>query len=152
MLSVERTTIVKASQEACAAFFKEPLNFAKIDRKVRNMKVVERGANHSVVDISGLFAGFFPYAIRLRMDIQPDGGFIGHRLFGPLKSFDAIFTLKPVEGGTQVTHIEAYRFYNLIPGLAERLYRPYVAKVVEEELYRMRRYIEEGWELELPWD
>jgi hypothetical protein len=151
MLSVEKSTIVKASPKDCSAFFREPYNFAKIDRKVRRMKVVEQGPDYAVLDLWGVFGLVFPYWVRLRMDFQPDGGFIAHRVFGPLKAFDAIFTLKPVEEGTLVTHIEAYDFYNLIPGLAERLYKPAVSRIVEEELYRMRRFIEEGWDIEIPW-
>ena len=59
MLRVELSTVVKASHEACSVFFREPLNFAKIDRKVRRMKILERGANHSLVLLYGLFGGVF---------------------------------------------------------------------------------------------
>lgn len=152
MLRVELSTVVKAPHEVCAAFFREPLNFAKIDRKVRRMKILERGANHSLVLLYGVFGGLFPYWLTLRMETQPDGGFIAYRVKGPLKSFDAVFTLQPVLEGTRITHVEAYDFYGLIPGIADRLFYPMVKRIVEEELYRLRRYIEEGPDLDLPWD
>ena len=151
MLSVERSTVVKASPEACSAFLWEPLNLPRIDRKVTRMRVVSRGETRNTVDLFGLFGGFFPYWVRLEFTRQPDGGFIAYRKFGPLKAFDTIFKLRPCEEGTQVTHIEAYDFYNLIPGLAERLYKPVVERVVEEELYRLRRFLEEGSDIEIPW-
>lgn len=152
MLSVERSTIVRASQEECAAFLAEPLNFGKIDRKVKNMKVIERGPDYSVIEIYGIFGGFFPYWMRLRMDRQPDGGLNIYHLIGPLKAFNATFTLEPCPEGTKITHVEAYNFYEILPGLAARLFQPFVSRVVEEELYRLRRFIEEGWDLHLPWD
>lgn len=151
MLRVERSTVVKASPEACAAFLAEPTNFAKIDRKVRGMQIVERGANYAKVKISGLFAGLFPYWLHFRMDRQADGGLLIKSTSGPLRSFDAVFTLTPVPEGTRVTHIEAYSFYSLLPHLADRLFDSFVSRVVEEELYRLRRFVEEGWDTPIPW-
>jgi carbon monoxide dehydrogenase subunit G len=152
MLRVERSTIVKAPPEACAAFLAEPTNFAKIDRKVRDMKIVERGEGFAVVSISGLFGGFFPYWLRFRMDRQADGGLLIKDLSGPLREFNAIFTLAPTREGTRVTHVEAYEFYGPLKGVADKLFSPFVARVVEEELYRFRRFVEEGWETQIPWD
>lgn len=152
MLRVERSTLMKVKPGAVAAFLAEPMNFAKIDRKVRDMHIVEKGTDYALVQIKGLFGGFFPYWMQFRMERQPDGGLVIYQVKGVAKSFDASFTLREVPEGTVVTHVEAYSFYNLIPNLAEKLFEPYVARVVEEELYRFRRFVEEGWDTKIPWD
>jgi hypothetical protein len=151
MLRVERSTTIKAKPDAVAAFLAEPTNFAKIDRKVRGMKVIEQGQDYALVNIKGLFAGFFPYWMQFRMERQPDGGLIIYQVKGIAKSFDASFTLQETPEGTTVTHVESYSFYTLTPKLLDGLFTPYVARVVEEELYRFRRYVEEGWHIEIPW-
>ena len=152
MLRIERSTTMKAKPDAVAAFLAEPTNFAKIDRKVRGMKILEQGPDFALVEIKGLFGGFFPYWMKFRMEKQADGGLVIYQVKGIAKSFDASFTLKETPEGTTVTHIEAYSFYSMAPGLVERFFTPYVARVVEEELYRFRRFVEEGWNTEIPWD
>jgi hypothetical protein len=152
MLRVERSTVIKAKPDAVAAFLAEPTNFAKIDRKVRGMNVIEQGQDYALVNIKGLFGGFFPYWMQFRMERQSDGGLIIYQVKGIAKSFDASFTLKEVPEGTQVTHVEAYSFYSLTPALLEGFFNPYVSRVVEEELYRFRRFVEEGWNTSIPWD
>lgn len=153
MLRVERSVVVNAPPAAVTAFLAEPTNFAKIDRKVRGMRVVERSPGRALVEIRGLFGGFFPYWMRFAMEGRPDGGLTIYQMKGPARSFDASFALAPEPGGgTRVTHVEEFAFYNIIPNLAERLARRYVERVVEEELRRLARFVEPGAPLELPWD
>ena len=150
LVQVEKSTVINAPPEKVAAFLRRPLNLVKIDRQVKHMRVVEESDRGAVVDLFGVFT-IIPYWVRLEIEFQEDGGFIAHRRIGPLKAFDTKFLLRPVEGGTQVIHIEAFDFYELIPGLARPLFEPAVSRVVEEELYRMRRFVEEGWDTEIPW-
>lgn len=153
MLRVERSVVVNAPLATVAAFLAEPTNFAKLDRKVRGMKIVERRPGRALVEIRGLFGGFFPYWMQFAMETQPNGGLTIYQVKGPARSFDASFALSPAPGGgTRVTHVEAFAFYNLIPNLAERLARRYVERVVEEELRRLARFVGPDAPLELPWD
>lgn len=152
MLRVERSIVVNAPPATVAAFLAEPTNFAKIDRKVRGMKVTERQSGRALVEIRGLFGGFFPYWMQFAMETRPDGGLTIYQCKGPTRSFDASFALTPEAGGTRVTHVEEFAFYNLVPNLAERLARRYVERVVEEELRRLARFVEPDAPLTLPWD
>ncbi len=148
MFSIKKTILVDASPERCAEALSDPIRLQRIDRKVDRMQAIA-GSNPEQIELHGRLAAM-PFRLRLTVDRKADGGFVVRGRAGLLREFEARFDLEATDGGTRITHTESYQF--AFASVLERWIRPKFTTIVDEELDRLRVFIRDGWNVELPWN
>ena len=132
--------MVSASRESVRLYLRELKNIAVYEKKVETVKVTGPDGDSTEIDISGKFLGL-PWRGTFSVNFTPDGGFRSTMTRGPLKKMTGGFHLRPVSGGTIVTHEEQYQFPLPLRPMT-RLIRRWLEHTMDVEL----RVIKEGAE------
>ena len=151
MLSVTRKILVSAPKEHVSEYLRDLSRLADYGQKVDSRTVAYTDPHSAVAEISGRCLGL-PWRGSFRMKYTNDGGYRSDMIKGPpLKSAACGFHLRPVTGGTVLTHDEQYHLPSVLRpfrGFLERwLVRTMEVElaVIKEESERLhrRRMVEE---------
>lgn len=132
MLTVTKKILVSAPKESVALYLRDLKNLAEYESKVKSVEVSYPDADSGLVEVSGRFLGL-PWKGSFKMEFTRDGGFRSEMVRGPLSKMTGGFHLRPVLGGTLVTHDEQYQFGVFLRPLSFLLKR-WLNRTVELEL------------------
>ena len=104
MLNVNRRILISAPYESVRSYLRDLGEIARYEPKVDSIAVSAEGES---AEASGRFFGM-PWHGTFRFDFEPDGGYRGVMLSGPLKRMECRMLLRPVNGGTMLEHDEEY--------------------------------------------
>jgi hypothetical protein len=141
MLRLSQRILISAPRDLVRRYLHDLGNIPCYERKTRHLRVTESGQAGARLAASGRFLGL-PWSGEFLVEFTPDGGYRAVMTQGPLKVMTSAFHLRPVSGGTVLTHEEHYGF-RLPLGTLLRLLRPALRHAMERELH----VIKEGAEL-----
>ncbi|MBI3553203.1 MAG: SRPBCC family protein [Elusimicrobia bacterium] len=136
MISLSRKILISASKESVRLYLRDLQNMAEYEPKVEKVSVTYPDAETGIAEVSGRFVGL-PWKGAFKMQFTRDGGFRSEMVRGPLKKMVGGFHLRPVSGGTELTHDEQYHFSPLTKPLIPIL-RGWIVKSMERELYAIK--------------
>lgn len=131
MLAVSRQILVSAPKDSVELYLRDLKNLAVYEQKVDRVEVTQEETG-GLVEVQGKFLGI-PWRGSFRMDYTRDGGYRSEMVRGPIRRVVGGFHLRPVTGGTIVTHDEQYLFPALLRPLTFLL-RGWLAHSLELEL------------------
>ncbi len=133
MLTVTRKIMISAPKESVRLYLRDLKNMQDYEQKVAQVVDVSYpDENSGFAELEGRFFGL-PWRGSFKMEFTRDGGFRSEMTKGPLKKATGGFHLRPVTGGTVVTHDEHYQFPFLMKPLAWAA-RGWLARSLELEL------------------
>jgi hypothetical protein len=141
MLRISKRILISAPRELVRRYLRDLENIPRYESKARMLSVMETGQAGARLVASGRFLGL-PWRGEFQVEFMPDGGYRASMTHGPLKSMISSFHLRPVFGGTVLTHEEHYGFRFPLRSLM-RLFRPTLRHAMDWELH----VIKEGAEL-----
>jgi hypothetical protein len=141
MLRISKRILISAPRELVRRYLQDLDNIPRYESKARLLSVTEADQAGARLAASGRFLGL-PWRGEFQVEFTPDGGYRADMTQGPLKSMTSSFHLRPISGGTLLTHEEHYGF-RLPLGTLMRLFRPTLGHAMDQELH----VIKEGAEL-----
>jgi len=133
MIAISRRILISASKESVRLYLRDLENMAQYEAKVDKVVVTYPDAESGFVEVTGKFIGL-PWKGAFKMQFTRDGGFKSEMVRGPLRKMVGGFHLRPVSGGTVLTHDEQYHFSPLTKPL-NFLFQKWIAKSMEHELH-----------------
>src|SRR3989339_1159477 len=140
MVKLKERILISAPRDTVRAYLQDIGNIPRYEKKAGTLAVTDSDAKGHCVAASGKFLGL-PWRGQFRLEFTPDGGYRAHMTRGPLKAMTASYHLRPVPGGTLVTHEEHYHFPVLLKPVM-LLVKDSLRQTLEKEL----RIIKEGAE------
>jgi hypothetical protein len=141
MLRISKRILISAPRELVRRYLQDLGNIPRYESKARLLSVTESGQAGARLAASGRFLGL-PWRGEFLVEFTPDGGYRASMTQGPLKSMVSSYHLRPVLGGTMLTHEEHYGFRLPLRPLM-RLFGPTLSHAMDRELH----VIKEGAEL-----
>jgi hypothetical protein len=118
MLNVSRKILISAPKESVRLYLRDLANMAEYEQKVDKVSDVTYPDDQTgFVEVQGKFLGL-PWRGSFKMEFTRDGGFRGEMVRGPIKKVTSGYHLRPVSGGTVITHDEQYEFPFVLRPLA----------------------------------
>jgi|GEM_PF-2391810 len=141
MMRVSQRILISAPRDLVRCYLRDLANIPRYEHKTRQLSVT--GTDQTCVRLaaSGRFLGL-PWRGEFQLEFTPDGGYLASMTQGPLKVMTSSFHLRPVSGGTVLTHEEHYHFRLPLRPLM-RLFRPTLRQAMATDLH----IIKEGAEL-----
>jgi hypothetical protein len=140
-MRLSKRILISAPRELVRRYLQDLQNIPHYEIKARLLSVTEAGEAGARLAASGRFLGL-PWRGEFQVEFTPDGGYRASMTHGPLKSMISSFHLRPVLGGTMLTHEEHYGFRLPLRPLM-RLFQPTLGHAMDRELH----VIKEGAEL-----
>jgi hypothetical protein len=140
MLTLSRKIMVSASRESVRTYLRELNHMTDYEQKVDSVRVTGPEGNAADIDVTGKFMGL-PWKGTFSVSFTADGGYRSSMTRGPLKKMTGGFHLRPVAGGTIVTHDEQYQ----LP-LPLRPLSPFIRRWIDRSMEVELRVIKEGAE------
>jgi len=145
-VSVARAVFVAAEVDTAGSLLADVDLLPLFEHKLDRITTLGMGKEGNLIRVraDGHFS-FLPYSVELLLRAHPGGGYDSVLLNGnALVGFSGSFGVRHVEGGCVVTHVEQYEFRGGWVGQAlGRLWRPYIAGSMVQEVRRLKRLIEE---------
>lgn len=141
MLRLSKRILISAPRDVVRLYLRDLGNIPRYERKARLLSVTESDQAGARLAASGRFLGL-PWRGEFQVEFTTDGGYRAVMTHGPLKAMTSSFHLRPVAGGTVLTHEEHYGF-RIPVGTVMRLFLPTLRQAMERELH----VIKEGAEL-----
>jgi hypothetical protein len=133
MLTVSRQILISAPKESVRLYLRDLNNMSEYEKKVDRVNDVAYPDDESgMVDVQGKWFGL-PWRGSFKMEFTRDGGFRSEMVRGPLPKMNGGFHLRPVSGGTMLTHDEHYHFPLFMKPLAF-FAKGWLARSIELEL------------------
>lgn len=132
MLTITRAVLISAPKESVQLYLRDLRNMASYGKKVSAVDPSYPDDESGFVEVSGKFMGM-PWRGAFKMQFTRDGGFRSEMVRGPVKHMAGGFHLRPVTGGTVLTHDEHYQFGVLLRPL-QFLARRWITRGIEHEL------------------
>ena len=133
MIAFSKKILISAPKESVRLYLRDLENMARYEPKVSQVQVSYPEPETGVVEVTGRFIGL-PWKGAFKMQFTRDGGFRSEMTRGPLKKMLGGFHLRPVAGGTELTHDEQYHFSPVVQPLIY-LFRGWIARSMERELH-----------------
>ena len=140
MINFSRRILISAPKESVRLYLRDLENMARYEPKVSQVHVSYPDKETRMAEVAGRFIGL-PWKGAFKMQFTKDGGFRSEMVRGPLKKMVGGFHLRPVDGGTVLTHDEQYHFSPVIMPLVY-IFRGWISRSMEREL----QLIKEGAE------
>jgi hypothetical protein len=141
VLAVRDRILVSAPRESVQGYLRDIKNLPLYDGRVESIDLAESLPEGIAFTATGRWAGL-PWKGEFRLEFTPDGGYRLFMLSGPLKFISSTFHLRPVSGGTVVTHEQSYHLSVLLRPLF-----PVIKHAASHSLERQLWVIKEGAEL-----
>ncbi|MFA6003504.1 MAG: SRPBCC family protein [Elusimicrobiota bacterium] len=141
MVKLSQRILVSAPRDTVRRYLQDIGNLPRYERKAHNLEIMDKDHQGLSLSASGKFLGL-PWRGQFRLDFTPDGGYRAHMTRGPIRAMTSTFNLRPVTGGTLVTHEEHYHF-PLILRPVMHLFKTAIRQTLDAEL----RVIQEGAEM-----
>lgn len=132
MISVSRSILISAPREAVRAYLQDIQNVAQYERKVDSVEVASQEGGKTRVLARGKFLGL-TWKGSFDVELTPDGGYTAEMTQGSLRRMVCSFHLRPVRGGTMLTHEERY-YFSFLTRPVMRLFRGWLGQTLEQEL------------------
>lgn len=129
MLNVNRRILISAPYESVRTYLRDLSEIAHYDPKVDALTVSPDGGS---AEASGRFFGM-PWSGTFRFEFEPDGGYRGVMISGPLSRMECRMMIRPVNGGTMLDHDEEYELPFFLRPL-EPMVRRWLDHTLETEL------------------
>ncbi|MBI4376795.1 MAG: SRPBCC family protein [Elusimicrobia bacterium] len=129
-LILTRRILISAPKESVRLYLSDLKRIAEYEPKVRKVEV--SGPSSGLVEVSGRFLGF-SWSGSFKALFTADGGYRAEMVQGPLPHVAGGYHLRPVHGGTVVTHEERYLLPWLFVPLRFLLSR-WLGRTIEREL------------------
>jgi hypothetical protein len=131
MLALSRQILISAPKDSVQLYLRDLKNMAEYEQKVERVDVAQEETG-GFVEVQGKFLGL-PWRGAFKMEFTRDGGFRSEMVRGPLAKMVGGFHLRPVTGGTILTHDEQYHFPALLRPLTY-LFRGWLTRSIDLEL------------------
>lgn len=141
MLVANAKTTIEAPLDEVYSFLMDVERFPSYDEKATKLEVLDR--EQDLVRISGWY-GPLPYRAYFKITRWPGKGYQSELLEGPLRYARGRFLVRAVDDGTELAHIEEYRFHPPFGWAIEWALGPYVQATVEREVAEVKRLVEAG--------
>lgn len=132
MIHVSRRLLISAPRDSVRRYLRDLQNMAQYEPRVEGVQATYPDESSGRVELSGRFLGL-PWRGSFQIQFRDDGGYVSEMVKGPLKRMTASFTLRPVSGGTLLTHEEQHHF-PLPLGLFKPLLKKWIGSSIEREL------------------
>ena len=109
MIKITRQILISAPKDSVQMYLRDLTNLAEYEQKVEAVDVTYPDSETGLVEVQGRFLGF-PWRGAFKMEFTRDGGFRSEMVRGPLRKMAEGYHLRPVAGGTVLTHEEQYQF------------------------------------------
>lgn len=109
MLNLSRRILISAPKESVRLYLQDLKKMAEYEPKVDRIEASYPQAESGFVEASGRFLGL-PWRGAFKVEFTADGGCKSEMVRGPLARMVWVFNLRPVSGGTVLTHEEHYLF------------------------------------------
>ena len=137
MLTLSQQILISAPKESVQLYLQDLKRLSEYEPKVDKVDIGEGGGTF---EAQGKFFSL-PWSASFQVELTKDGGYRKQMTRGPLKKMAGGYHLRPVTGGTIVTHDEEYQLPLPLKPLSGVL-RSWIARSMELEL----RAIKEGAE------
>ena len=117
MISKSRRILISAPQDSVKLYLRELMNMATYEPRIESVQVLESQGEEARVAASGRFL-VVPWSGEFDISFTRDGGYHCSMVSGPLRRMECVYHLRPVSGGTVLTHEEHYLFPVLLRPLA----------------------------------
>ncbi|MEK7859468.1 MAG: SRPBCC family protein [Elusimicrobiota bacterium] len=131
MIVVSRSILISAPRESVRLYLQDLNNAAQYEQKVDAIEVTASDTAQAEAAASGKFLGI-PWKGSFKVRFTPDGGYHAEMTHGS-KTAVCVFSLRPVSGGTVLTHEERYQF-SLLARPVMRLFKGWLSHTLELEL------------------
>jgi hypothetical protein len=132
MITITRQILISAPKESVQMYLRDLSNMAEYEQKVESVDATYPDPESGLVEVEGRFLGL-PWKGAFKMEFTRDGGFRSEMIRGPLKRMVGGYHLRPVAGGTLLTHDEQYHFPMLIQPVM-RFFRGWISRTIDLEL------------------
>src|SRR5262249_35786505 len=106
---LSRRIMISAPKESVRLYLRDLQRIREYEPKVSRVEVSYPDSESGFVEISGKFLGL-PWRGSFKLEFTRDGGYRGEMIRGPLWKMIGGYSLRPVIGGTILTHDEHYHF------------------------------------------
>lgn len=132
MISVSRRIMISAPRDSVRMYLRDLKNIPEYEQKVDDAQVSYPEPDMAEMQVSGKFR-WVPWSGVLKVKFTKDGGYRSEIIRGSLRRMNADFQLRPVSGGTVVTHREQYQFPLLLRPFSF-LIRGWLENTMDKEL------------------
>lgn len=144
MIVGEATTTVDAAPSEIVAFVLDLNRYRQADHKIGKVGAINREGDHGTVEFSGRIMGVPGPRGVWPFTITSTGLRFGSPIAGPARwflDFEGSFELEETDGGTVVTHREAFTFKQPWRWLAEPLLRRWLENDTAKEMVRFKELV-----------
>ncbi|HVC09118.1 MAG TPA: hypothetical protein VNH15_04170 [Elusimicrobiota bacterium] len=141
MTKVSQRLMISAPRESVRLYLRDLDNLAKYSRRIFEVRLKSRDEHKASFEAAGRFLGL-SWKAAVEAEFPSDGGLhLTLSRGGPLWLVAASYHLRPVSGGTILSHDEEYRLPLLLRPLS-----PLLRKIIAETMDLELRVVKEGAE------
>ncbi|MHB2026940.1 MAG: SRPBCC family protein [Elusimicrobiota bacterium] len=140
MLTLIQRIMISAPKNSIRLYLRDLENLPRYSRRIAQVEIISQDDRKAVIAASGRFFAV-PWKSSFEAAFNEDGGLVLSMSRGPFSEMISSYSLRPVSGGTILTHEENYRLPVLLRPLGILL-RRFIAETMDLEL----RAVKEGAE------